>query len=98
MAQSGDDAVTAVPRTYQKFGRLEARGRSAAYEVLAESVAGDAVLLPALAQLPQPLALIEAGASAGLNLRAGARRPRHRADREPRDVAAVAALIGERRR
>ena len=26
-----------------------------------------AVLLPALAQLPQPLALIEAGASAGLN-------------------------------
>jgi hypothetical protein len=27
-----------------------------------------AVLLPALAQLPQPLALIEAGASAGLNL------------------------------
>ena len=133
VAQSGDDAVTAVARTYRKFGRLEARGRSAAYEVLAESVAGDAalvrfiaslppdkrqpnllfaaaryllgappaigslrdlasqsraeltelilarrtqtneparcaVLLPALAQLPQPLALIEAGASAGLNL------------------------------
>ena len=133
VAQSGDDAVTAVARIYRKFGRLEARGRSAAYEVLAESVAGDAalvsfiaslppdkrqpnllfaaaryllgappaigslrdlasqsraeltalilarrtqtneparcaVLLPALAQLPQPLALIEAGASAGLNL------------------------------
>ena len=131
MAQAGDDA--AVARTYREFGRLEARGRSAAYEALAESVAGDtalvsfiaslppakrqpnllfaaasyllgappaigplrelasqsraeltqvimarrtqtneparcAVLLPALAQLPQPLALIEAGASAGLNL------------------------------
>ena len=133
MAQAGDDAVTAVARTYGEFARLEARGRSAAYEALAESVAGDAglvsfiaslppekrqpnllfaaaryllgvppaigslrelasqsraeltqvimarrtqtneparcaVLLPALAQLPQPLALIEVGASAGLNL------------------------------
>jgi len=133
VAQAGDDAVTAVARTYREFARLEARGRSAAYEALAESVAGDAalvrfiaslppakrqpnllfaaaryllgappvieslrelvgqsraeltelilarrtqtneparcaVLLPALAQLPQPLALIEAGASAGLNL------------------------------
>jgi Uncharacterized protein conserved in bacteria (DUF2332) len=131
VAQAGDDAA-AVARTYRDFGR-EARGRSAAYEALAESVAGDsalvsfiaslpppkrqpnllfaaaryllgappaigplrelasqsraeltqvimtrrtqtneparcAVLLPALAQLPQPLALIEAGASAGLNL------------------------------
>ena len=133
VAQAGDDVVTAVTRTYRQFARLEARGRSAAYEALAESVAGDtalvsfiaslppekrqpnllfaaaryllgappaigplrelasqsraelthliltrrtqtneparcAVLLPALAQLPQPLALIEAGASAGLNL------------------------------
>ncbi len=133
VAQAGDDAATAVARTYREFGQLEARGRSAAYEALAESVAGDsalvsfiaslpppkrqpnllfaaaryllgappaigplrelasqsraeltqvimarrtqtneparcAVLLPALAQLPQPLALIEAGASAGLNL------------------------------
>ncbi len=133
VAQADDDAATAVARTYRDFGRLEARGRSAAYEALAESVAGDsalvsfiaslpppkrqpnllfaaaryllgappaigplrelasqsraeltqvimtrrtqtneparcAVLLPALAQLPQPLALIEAGASAGLNL------------------------------
>jgi len=122
-----------VARTYRAFGRLEARGRSAAYEALAESVADDtalvsfiaslppekrqpnllfaaaryllgappeigslrelasqsgaeltqvimarrtqtneparcAILLPTLAQLPQPLALIEAGASAGLNL------------------------------
>ena len=133
VGQPGDDAVTAVAGTYRAFARLEARGRSAAYEALAESVAGDAaltgfiaslppgkrqpnllfaaarylldappeigslrelasesraeltelilarrtqtneparcaVLLPALAQLPQPLALIEAGASAGLNL------------------------------
>ena len=129
VAQAGDDAATAVARTYRRFARLEARGRSAAYEALAESVASDtalvsfiaslppekrqpnllfaaaryllgappaigplrelasqspaeltqvilarrtqtneparcAVLLPALAQLPQPLALIEAGASA----------------------------------
>jgi hypothetical protein len=133
VAQAGDDVVTAVARTYRQFARLEARGRSAAYEAPAESVAGDtalvrfiaslppqkrqpnllfaaaryllgappaigplrelasqsraeltqvimarrtqtneparcAVLLPALAQLPQPLALIEAGAIAGLNL------------------------------
>ena len=133
VVQSGDDAAMAVARTYRRFGRLEARGRSAAYETLAEAVADDAalvgfiaslppekrqpnllfaaaryllgapaaigplrelasqsrteltqliltrrtqtneparcaVLLPALAQLPQPLALIEAGASAGLNL------------------------------
>ncbi len=133
VAQPDDDAVTAVAGTYREFARLEARGRSAAYEALADSVAGDAalagfiaslppekrqpnllfaaaryllgappeigslrelasqsraeltelilarrtqtneparcaVLLPALAQLPQPLALIEAGASAGLNL------------------------------
>jgi hypothetical protein len=133
VTQPGDDAVTAVAETYRAFARLEARGRSAAYETLAEAVAGDAalvgfvaslppekrqpnllfaaaryllgapaaigplrelasqsraeltqliltrrtqtneparcaVLLPALARLPQPLALIEAGASAGLNL------------------------------
>lgn len=127
------DAVADAARTYRTFARWEARGRSAAYESLAESVAGDAevldflaslppakrqpqlvfaaaryllgapptiarlraligaspaeltqvilarrtqtneparcaILLPALAQLPQPLALIEAGASAGLTL------------------------------
>jgi hypothetical protein len=125
--------VTAIAETYRLFARREARGRSAAYESLAESVADDAAvvgfiaslppakrqpnllfaaaryllgvppgiqqlhdlvsqsraeltelmltrrtqtneparcaaLLPALAQLPQPLALIEAGASAGLTL------------------------------
>jgi hypothetical protein len=128
-----DDPVAAVVSEYQTFARLEAHGRSAAYESLAEAVAGDAglvefiatlppakqqpqlvfaaaryllgsppvigqlrtlvarsaadltqvimsrrtqtneparcaVLLPALAQLPQPLALIEVGASAGLTL------------------------------
>ena len=125
--------MTAVQQTYRLFARREARGRSAAYESLAESVADDtalvgfiaslpaakrqpnllfaaayfllgvppgigqlrelvsrrpaelaqviltrrtqtneparcALLLPALAQLQQPLALIEAGASAGLTL------------------------------
>ena len=125
--------MTAVVETYRLFAQQEARGRSAAYESLAGSVADDAVLtgfiaslppakrqpnllfaaaryllgtppgigqlrelvsrrraelaqviltrrtqtneparcallLPALAQLPQPLALIEAGASAGLTL------------------------------
>jgi len=132
-AMTPNDAMTAVIRAYQTFAGREARGRSAAYEALAESVASDAalagfiaslppakrqpqlvfaaaryllgvtpgtgqlrdligrspaevtrvilarstqtneparcaVLLPALAQLPQPLALIEVGASAGLNL------------------------------
>jgi len=132
VTQADGDAA-AVARTYRTFARAEARGRSAAYEALAEAVAGDAalvsfvaslppekrqpnllfaaaryllgappaigplrelvsqsraeltrvilarrtqtneparsaVLLPALARLPQPLALIEAGASAGLNL------------------------------
>lgn len=122
-----------VARYYRFFARQEARGRSPAYEALAESVAADglilefvaslplakrqpqllfaaaryllgvplgigelrvlvsrspvdlaevimdrrtqtneparcALLLPALAQLPEPLALIEAGASAGLTL------------------------------
>jgi hypothetical protein len=128
-----DDPVADVVRDYRAFARREARGRSAAYEALAESVADNAaivdfvaslppgkrqpqllfaaaryllgspadigqlhdlvsrspaglaevmlarrtqtneparcaVLLPALAQLPQPLALLDAGASAGLTL------------------------------
>jgi hypothetical protein len=128
-----DGTAAAVARTCRTFARTEARGRSAAYEALAEAVAEDAalvsfvaslppekrqpnllfaaaryllgappaigplrelvsqsraeltrvilarrtqtneparsaVLLPALARLSQPLALIEAGASAGLNL------------------------------
>jgi hypothetical protein len=127
------DPVLAVVATYRSFARREARGRSAAYESLAELAAGDAAitefvaslppgkhqpnllfaaarylfgalpgigelrdlvtgsraeltevmlarrtqtneparcapLLPALAQLPPPLALIDVGASAGLTL------------------------------
>ena len=136
MAATGpadEEAVGAVALAYRSFAAREARGRSAAYEALAESVAGDealvafvaslprakrqpqllfaaaryllgfppgigelrelasrsraeltevilargtqtneparcAIVLPALAQLPQPLALIEVGASAGLTL------------------------------
>lgn len=52
VAQVGDDATTAVARTYREFGRLEARGRSAAYEALAESVAGDTALVSFTASLP----------------------------------------------
>jgi hypothetical protein len=128
-----NDPLTAVAEAYRVFARREARGRSSAYEALAESVADDpavvgfaaslppdkrqpnllfaaaryllgvppgiqplrdlirqsraeltqlilarrtqtneparcAILLPALAQLPPPLALIEVGASAGLTL------------------------------
>jgi hypothetical protein len=130
---AADDSVVAVASAFRLFAQREARGRSAVYAALAESVADDdvvtafvaslppdkrqpglllaaarylaeavpdigrlrelvtgsraeleqvmrtrrvqtneparcAVLLPALAQLPQPLALIEVGASAGLTL------------------------------
>jgi hypothetical protein len=128
-----DDVTADVARAYRVFARLEARGRSPAYEALASAVADDAgivgfvaslpaakrqpnllfaaaryllgapasigslrdlvrrspaeldavmrtrrtqtneparcaVLLPALAQLPEPLALIDVGASAGLTM------------------------------
>jgi len=130
---AADDPVADIVRGYRAFARREARGRSAADEALAESVAGNAgvvdfvaslppgkrqpqllfaaaryllgsppeigqlhdlisrssadlaqvmlarrtqtneparcaMLLPVLAQLPQPLALLDAGASAGLTL------------------------------
>jgi hypothetical protein len=130
---AADDATQATAENYRRFARLEAAGRSLAYEQLALAVAGDAailaflhglppakrqpnllfgaarwilgspagigsllslvtgrpaelaavmaarrtqtneaarcaVLLPALALLPGPLALIEVGASAGLTL------------------------------
>lgn len=133
VALTDGDPVTSVVESYRVWARREARGRSAAYESLAESAADDAALvdfiaslppakrqpnllfaaaryllgappgiqqlrelaggseaelrrvmlarrtqtneparcatlLPALAQLPEPLALIEAGASAGLTL------------------------------
>ena len=130
---TGHDPAKGIAENYREFARLEAHGRSPAYESLAESVAGDPVILrflsslppdkrqpnllfaaaryllgapadiahlramvsqasielseqmlarrtqtneparctalmPALAQLPQPLALLEVGASAGLTL------------------------------
>jgi hypothetical protein len=133
VTQAGNDLLTTVAQSYRVFARREARGRSAAYEALAESVADDsavvgfiaslppgkrqpqlmfaaaryllgappvigslgdlvrrygaeltqvimtrrtqtneparcAVLLPVLAGLPQPIALIDVGASAGLTL------------------------------
>jgi len=133
VAVADHDGAAAVVRVYRVFARHEARGRSAAYASLAESVAADAVLtrfvaslprakrqpqllfaaaryllgappgirslrelvsqseadlaqvmltrrtqtneparcavlLPALAQLPPPLALVEAGTSAGLTM------------------------------
>jgi hypothetical protein len=128
-----DDVTADVVRAYRVFARLEAHGRSPAYEALASAVADDpgiagfvaslpaakrqpnllfaaaryllgapasigslralvrdspaelasvmrarrtqtneparcAVLLPALAQLPEPLALVDVGASAGLTM------------------------------
>ena len=130
---TGHDPAKGIAENYREFARLEAHGRSPAYETLAESVAGDpailrfltelppekrqpnllfaaaryllgapadiahlramvsqasielseqmlarrtqtneparcTALMPALAQLPQPLALLEVGASAGLTL------------------------------
>ena len=38
---AGDDSVTAVAEAYRLFARREARGRSPAYEALAEAVADD---------------------------------------------------------
>jgi hypothetical protein len=133
VATTAEDPAAEVAEDYRAFARQEARGRSPAYESLAESVAADAALvsyvcslpyakrqpnllfaaaryllgaaatvtdlrdlasgsraeltevmlshrtqtneparcatlLPALAQIPGPLALIEVGASAGLTL------------------------------
>ena len=53
MAVAGDDAATAVAQVYRVFARHEARGRSAAYASLAESVAADAVLTRFVASLPR---------------------------------------------
>jgi hypothetical protein len=133
VAWRGRDQAAGIAEAYRTFARHEARGRSPAYQALAEAVAGDAAvlrflgalppekrqpnllfaaarylldapadltrlrdligrsgtelsavmlarrtqtneparcatLLPALARLPAPLALIEVGASAGLTL------------------------------
>jgi hypothetical protein len=52
VARAGDDPAAAVAQAYRAFARLEARGRSAAYESLAESVTDDATLTSFLASLP----------------------------------------------
>ena len=44
--------MTAVARDFRLFARREARGRSAVYESLAESAAGDAVVTDFVASLP----------------------------------------------
>jgi hypothetical protein len=41
-----------VVRAYQAFARREARGRSAAYQALAEPVAADPALVAFIASLP----------------------------------------------
>ncbi len=48
---AGDDPVGTVVQAYRLFARREARGRSAAYESLAESVADDAAVVDFIASL-----------------------------------------------
>jgi hypothetical protein len=57
-----------IAAIYAEFAAREARGVSPAYERLASAVTRDHELLASLAALPQPLALLEVGASAGLCL------------------------------
>jgi len=120
VAQAGDDAATAVAQTYRRFARLEARGRSAAYEALAESVASDTALVSFIASLPLDITrdddtrwlscLVWPGeGDRAQRLEAAIASARrdppavhpgdmlNRPDREPRDVAAMAALTGEPR-
>jgi hypothetical protein len=52
VAVNADEPVMAVAKAYRLFARQEARGRSAAYESLAESVAGDAAVAGFVASLP----------------------------------------------
>ncbi len=47
-----NDQVTAVAEAYRAFARREARGRSAEYESLAESVADDPAVVGFIASLP----------------------------------------------
>lgn len=48
----GQDPTAAVAENYRRFAREEARGRSAAYELLAEHVATDDTLISYLTALP----------------------------------------------
>lgn len=47
-----NDRLTAVAQAYRVFARREARGRSAEYERLAESVADDPAVVGFIASLP----------------------------------------------
>jgi hypothetical protein len=49
---TGHDPAKSIAENYREFARLEAHGRSPAYETLAESVADDPVILSFLAALP----------------------------------------------
>ena len=49
---TGHDPAKGIAENYREFARLEAHGRSPAYESLAESVAGDPVILRFLTSLP----------------------------------------------
>ena len=52
MVRHGHDAGASTAEIYRTFARHEARGRSPAYESLAEAVAGDAAVLRFLVSLP----------------------------------------------
>ena len=52
MSLAGHDLSLSIAENYLAFSRHEARGRSAAYEVLAAGVAGDPAILAFLAALP----------------------------------------------
>ena len=52
MAWRGRDRTAGIAEAYRTFARHEARGRSPAYQALAEAVAGDAAVLRFLGTLP----------------------------------------------
>jgi hypothetical protein len=52
MATAEEDPVAAVAQNYRAFARLEARGRSPAYEALAHAAADDPVVMDFVASLP----------------------------------------------
>jgi hypothetical protein len=52
MPLAGHDLSLSIPENYLAFSRMEARGRSRPYEILAAEVAGDAPILAFLAALP----------------------------------------------
>jgi len=54
MGLATEEQRAAVAQIYRTFGGLEARGRSAAYEALAGSVAEDGGILDFVASLPRP--------------------------------------------